>query len=100
LAHPLRNTISIRIVNLALTFSGLNRYGGESADRAVSRVKRMKTARIVVLVIAIGAGGIAAYLASGSDTKTTVVATTTDSKLITVYRGVSGGTEVLNCDLA
>src|SRR6266699_1318450 len=30
-------------------------------------VKRMNTARIVVLAIAIGAGGIAAYLASGSD---------------------------------
>jgi pilus assembly protein CpaB len=31
------------------------------------KVKRMKTARIVVLTIAVGAGGIAAYLASGSD---------------------------------
>ncbi len=31
------------------------------------KVKRMNTARIVVLTIAIGAGGIAAYLASGSD---------------------------------
>ena len=31
------------------------------------KVKRMNTARIVVLSIAIGAGGIAAYLASGSD---------------------------------
>jgi pilus assembly protein CpaB len=34
------------------------------------KVKRMNTARIVVLTIAIGAGGIAAYLASGSDNKT------------------------------
>src|SRR6195952_1965204 len=33
------------------------------------KVKRMNTARIVVLAIAIGAGGIAAYLASGSDAK-------------------------------
>ena len=33
------------------------------------KVKRMNTARIVVLAIAIGAGGIAAYLASGSDDK-------------------------------
>jgi len=33
------------------------------------KVKRMNTARIVVLSIAIGAGGIAAYLASGSDNK-------------------------------
>src|ERR1700710_526657 len=33
------------------------------------KVKRMNTARIVVLAIAVGAGGIAAYLASGSDTK-------------------------------
>jgi pilus assembly protein CpaB len=33
------------------------------------KVKRMNTARIVVLAIAIGAGGIAAYLASGSDPK-------------------------------
>ncbi len=31
------------------------------------KVKRMNTARIVVLTIAVGAGGIAAYLASGSD---------------------------------
>ncbi|MEN3286455.1 MAG: pilus assembly protein CpaB [Bradyrhizobium sp.] len=31
------------------------------------KVKRMKTAQIVVLTIAVGAGGIAAYLASGSD---------------------------------
>ena len=31
------------------------------------KVKRMNTARIAVLTIAIGAGGIAAYLASGSD---------------------------------
>src|SRR3954466_11700774 len=29
----------------------------------------MNTARIVVLTIAVGAGGVAAYLASGSDTK-------------------------------
>jgi pilus assembly protein CpaB len=33
------------------------------------KVKRMNTARIVVLTIAIGAGGVAAYLASGSDKK-------------------------------
>jgi pilus assembly protein CpaB len=32
-------------------------------------VKRMNKARIIVLAIAIGAGGIAAYLASGSDSK-------------------------------
>src|SRR5690242_20393849 len=34
----------------------------------------MNTARIVVLAIAIGAGGIAAYLASGSDEKPAEVA--------------------------
>src|SRR3979490_1436194 len=34
------------------------------------KVKRMNTARIVVLTIALGAGGVAAYLASGSDNKT------------------------------
>ena len=33
------------------------------------KVKRMNTARIMVLAIAIGAGGIAAYLASGSDSQ-------------------------------
>ena len=33
------------------------------------KVKRMNRARIVVLTIAIGAGGVAAYLASGSDSK-------------------------------
>ncbi len=37
-------------------------------------VERMNTARIVVLTIAIGAGGIAAWLASGSDRKTAAVA--------------------------
>src|SRR6202043_2684486 len=31
------------------------------------KVKRMNTARIVVLAVAVGAGGIAAYLASGAD---------------------------------
>jgi len=34
------------------------------------KVKRMNRARIVVLTIALGAGGVAAYLASGSDSKT------------------------------
>src|SRR6195256_4378765 len=34
----------------------------------------MNTARIVVLTIAVGAGGIAAYLASGSDNKKPVAA--------------------------
>jgi pilus assembly protein CpaB len=33
------------------------------------KVKRMNTARIVVLTIAVGAGGVAAYLASGSDSR-------------------------------
>lgn len=33
------------------------------------KVKRMNRARIVVLAIALGAGGVAAYLASGSDSK-------------------------------
>ena len=33
------------------------------------KVKRMNKARIVVLTVAIGAGGVAAYLASGSDTR-------------------------------
>jgi pilus assembly protein CpaB len=33
------------------------------------KVKRMNRARIIVLTIAIGAGGVAAYLASGSDSK-------------------------------
>jgi pilus assembly protein CpaB len=37
------------------------------------KVKRMNTARIVVLTIAVGAGGIAAYLASGSDSKAPTV---------------------------
>ena len=38
------------------------------------KVKRMNTARIMVLAIAIGAGGIAAYLASGSDPQPVVQA--------------------------
>jgi pilus assembly protein CpaB len=33
------------------------------------KVKRMNRARVVVLAIALGAGGVAAYLASGSDSK-------------------------------
>src|ERR1700726_2623383 len=33
------------------------------------KVKRMNTARIIVLIIALSAGGVAAYLASGSDNK-------------------------------
>src|ERR1700730_19330997 len=33
------------------------------------KVKRMNRARIVVLTIAVGAGGVAAYLASGSDNR-------------------------------
>jgi len=33
------------------------------------KVKRMNRARIIVLTIALGAGGVAAYLASGSDSK-------------------------------
>ena len=37
--------------------------------RGVNVVKRMYTARIVVLIIALSAGGVAAYLASGSDNK-------------------------------
>ena len=37
-------------------------------------VTRMMTARIVVLTIALGAGGVAAYLASGSDNKPAPVA--------------------------
>ncbi|MGH6752677.1 MAG: Flp pilus assembly protein CpaB, partial [Bradyrhizobium sp.] len=35
----------------------------------------MNTARIVVLIIALSAGGIAAYLARGSDEKPTTAAT-------------------------
>ncbi len=38
------------------------------------KVKRMNTARIVVLTIAVGAGGVAAYLASGSDNRPAQVA--------------------------
>jgi pilus assembly protein CpaB len=38
------------------------------------KVKRMNTARIVVVTIALGAGGVAAYLASGSDPKPQVAA--------------------------
>ena len=33
------------------------------------KVKCMNTARIVVLTVAVGAGGVAAYLASGPDNK-------------------------------
>ena len=48
------------------------------------KVKRMNTARIVVLTIAVGAGGIAAYLASGSDNKQAHVAPTAQLKTVDV----------------
>src|SRR5205809_816680 len=38
------------------------------------KVKRMNTARIVVLTVAVGAGGVAAFLASGFDRKPAPVA--------------------------
>jgi pilus assembly protein CpaB len=41
----------------------------QSKHRGVNAVKRMYTARIVVLAIALSAGGVAAYLASRSDDK-------------------------------
>jgi pilus assembly protein CpaB len=48
------------------------------------KVKRMNTARIVVLAIAIGAGGIAAYLASGSDNKPAPAAPVTQLETVDV----------------
>jgi len=48
------------------------------------KVKRMNTARIVVLTIAVGAGGIAAYLASGSDKKQAQVAPAAQIKTVDV----------------
>jgi pilus assembly protein CpaB len=48
------------------------------------KVKRMNTARIVVLTIAIGAGGIAAYLASGSDNKPAPAAPVTQLETVDV----------------
>jgi len=48
------------------------------------KVKRMNTARIVVLAIAIGAGGIAAYLASGSDNKSAPAAPVTQLPTVDV----------------
>ena len=44
----------------------------------------MNTARIVVLTIAVGAGGLAAYLASGTDRKPAAVATAPQMKTIDV----------------
>ena len=44
----------------------------------------MNTARIVVLTIAVGAGGIAAYLASGSDRKVVTVAPTVQMQTVDV----------------
>jgi len=52
------------------------------------KVKRMNTARIVVLTIAVCAGGVAAYLASGSDPKPTAVETPQmDTTDVLVARG-------------
>lgn len=52
------------------------------------KVKRMNTARIVVLTIAVCAGGVAAYLASGPDPKPAAVETPqTDTTDVLVARG-------------
>src|SRR5438034_6794454 len=48
------------------------------------KVKRMNTARIVVLTVALGAGGIAAYLASGSDAPPTAPAPTAATDTVDV----------------
>jgi pilus assembly protein CpaB len=48
------------------------------------KVKRMNTARIVVLTIAIGAGGIAAYLASGSDNQPAAPAPTAQLQTVDI----------------
>jgi pilus assembly protein CpaB len=50
-------------------------------------VKRMNTARIVVLAIAVCAGGVAAYLASGPSPKPTVETPQTDTTDVLVARG-------------
>jgi pilus assembly protein CpaB len=55
------------------------------------KVKRMNTARIVVLTIAVCAGGVAAYLASGSDPKPAAVQTPKmDTTEVLVARGDIG----------
>lgn len=51
------------------------------------KVKRMNTARIVVLTVAICAGGAAAYLASGSDPKPVAETTQLDTTDVLVARG-------------
>ena len=48
------------------------------------KVKRMNTARIVVLTIAVGAGGVAAYLASGSDHKPVIAPQTAQMQTVDV----------------
>ena len=50
------------------------------------KVKRMNPARLAVLGIAIVAGGIAAYLASGSDDKPAPVAVAQLRELSPTYR--------------
>lgn len=50
------------------------------------KVKRMNTARIVVLAIAVCAGGAAAYLASGSDPKPVAAPSTMDTTDVLVAR--------------
>ena len=48
----------------------------------------MKPARIVVLAVAVSAGGVAAYLASGSDTKTVATELITPRDLLTHRSGL------------
>jgi pilus assembly protein CpaB len=64
------------------------------------KVKRMNTARIVVLTIAVGAGGIAAYLASGSDNKSLpIVAQLQTMDVLVAKSDISLGQAVMPEDL-
>ncbi len=48
------------------------------------KVKRMNRARIVVLTAAIGAGGVAAHLASGSDSRLPPLAATSQTSTLSL----------------
>src|SRR6201993_691218 len=65
--RPIRGAPQVRLYLCCLVL--LMGEGAQPAFGPERIVKRMYTARIIVLIIALGAGGLAAYLASGSDNK-------------------------------
>ena len=69
---------------------------GQNAVLGKTATLEMAPDDVEILAKARLSGTLSLALRSIADSKTTTVASTADSKLITVYRGTSGA-EVLNC---